>query len=97
MYEGKLLVRNSNLRQRLEVTNFHPFITPSLSWWSFFVSAFLYEIAKHILNIYETDELEKDPTCAIIAQVRRLRNGRGEESYKNVNFFDKPNEPFKFT
>ena len=43
-------------------------------------------IAKHILNIYETDELEKDPTCAKIAQVRqegnrkvKLRNGHGEE------------------
>ncbi len=30
-----LQVRNCNLRQRQEVTNFHPFITPSLSWWSF--------------------------------------------------------------
>jgi hypothetical protein len=31
-------------------------------------------IAKHILNIYETDELEKDPTCAKIAQVRQEGN-----------------------
>ena len=40
-------------------------------------------IAKHILNIYETDELEKDPTCAKIAQVRRLRNGLGENRWSS--------------
>jgi hypothetical protein len=28
-------------------------------------------IAKHIQNIYQTDELEKEPTCAKIAQVRQ--------------------------
>jgi len=28
-------------------------------------------IAKHIQNIYQTDELKKDPTCAKIAQVRQ--------------------------
>ena len=31
-------------------------------------------IAKHILNVYETDELEKEPTCAKIAQVRQEGN-----------------------
>ena len=31
-------------------------------------------IAKHILNIYETNELEKEPTCAKIAQVRQEGN-----------------------
>ena len=33
-------------------------------------------IAKHILNVYETDELEKEPTCAKIAQVRQEGNRR---------------------
>jgi hypothetical protein len=31
-------------------------------------------ITKHILNIYETDELEKEATCAKIAQVRKEGN-----------------------
>jgi len=31
-------------------------------------------IAKHIINIYDTDELKKTPTCAKIAQVRQEGN-----------------------
>ena len=31
-------------------------------------------IAKHIINIYDTDELKKAPTCAKIAQVRQEGN-----------------------
>ena len=44
-------------------------------------------IAKHILNIYETDELEKEPTCAKIAQVRQegTRKVRRSLIYYNLD------------
>ena len=44
-------------------------------------------IAKHILNIYETNELEKEPTCAKIAQVRQEGNRKVRRSliYYNLD------------
>ena len=44
-------------------------------------------IAKHILNIYETDELEKEPTSAKIAQVRQegTRKVRRSLIYYNLD------------
>ena len=44
-------------------------------------------IAKHILNIYKTDELEKEATCAKIAQVRKEGNRKVKRSliYYNLD------------
>ena len=42
-------------------------------------------IAKHIQNIYQTDELEKEPTCAKIAQVRQEGNRKVKRSLVYYN------------
>ncbi|MBR5039145.1 MAG: DNA-binding protein [Prevotella sp.] len=46
-------------------------------------------IAKHILNVYETDELEKEPTCAKIAQVRQEGNRRVREPNVSATIYTK--------
>jgi hypothetical protein len=52
-------------------------------------------IAKHIQNIYQTDELEKEPTCAKIAQVRQEGKRKVKRSIL-IRAFDLEDSGFVF-